>query len=522
MQKNISRSHDSRRFVRVFMLLSALAILAGAILLNARTKGREATPEAAAASTDRKVSSAYKNRALLPALSSPHGFEDTSAALTGNVYGADGVPIPGASVVAMTFEIAGNIPSKAASAQSDERGHFQLALPEGTYQISAVKEGYGPSAASAHTGGPISLVLPKSGVITGHVYDEQDQPVRHFTIDVIPSVLGDQPTPPPLWSGTFDSPDGSFRLDQLPAWGVIIKASAADYAPAISSEITALPREPAEVTLTMERGCVLLGKVEDRQGTPLPRVVVNAEARVVEGIFVDPAVQAAEHVKTGADGAFRLEHVPLGEVTVRAYDGHNAVAALTLQIADCSVLEPAKLVMSRGGSVAGVARLQDGTPLAGARVSLTGRSIGVVNTTSGSDGRFRFDEIADGAVRLELDYEGRTTQMSVGVSDGAVTDQDITLADRGEAELRGRITAAGRPLSGIQIQVARNQGLDRGIAVYRPVTDADGNYALSSIAPGSYVIGVLSTTKAGSVHVTADALATVNLDVAPTPSDDGR
>jgi Carboxypeptidase regulatory-like domain len=521
MQKIISRRESSRRFVRFFMLLSALAILVGAILLFARSKGRGATPEAAATSTDKKGSSAYKNRAVLPARSSPHEFEDTSASLTGNVYGSDGVPIPGASVVATTFEIAGNIPSKAGSVESDEHGHFKLPLPEGTYQISAVKEGYGPSATSAHTGGPISLVLPRSGVITGHVHDEQDQPVRHFTIDVISSVMGDQPTPPPLWSGKFDSPDGSFRLDQLPSWGVIIKASAADYAPAISPEITAQPGEPSEVTLTMERGCVLLGKVEDGQGAPLPRVVVNAEARVVEGAFVDPAVQTAEHVKTGADGAFRLEHVPLGEVTVRAYDGDNAVAALTLQIADCSVLEPAKLVMSRGGSVTGVARLQDGTPLAGARVSLTGRAIGVVNTTSGSDGRFRFDEIADGAVRLELDYEGRATQVSIGVSAGAVTDQDITLADRGEAELRGRITASGRPLSGIQIQVARSQGPDRGIAVYRPVTDADGNYALSSIAPGSYVIGVLSTAKAGSVHIRADAAAIVDLDLAPTPSDDG-
>lgn len=523
MQRSIPRKIHSHRFIRIVLFLSALATLAGVVFLVTRTQGREAVPERTP-STDSKVPSAYRNRALLPALPSLNRPEETAPAITGNVYGTDGVPIPGATVVATTFEIAGNIPSKAGSVQSDERGRFELSLPEGTYQINASREGYGPTATSAHTGSPVSLVLPKSGVVKGRVYDEQNQPVRHFTIDVISAVLGDQPAPPPLWSRSFDSPDGSFRLDQLPSWGVILKASAPDHAPAISAEISVGPGETSDVDLTLARGCVLLGKVEDKEGTPLPRVVVDAEARLVEGAIVDPAVQTAEHVKSEMDGAFRLDHVPTGEITIRAYDGHNAVAARTVQISeDCSELAPVKLVMSSGGSVTGVARRQDGTPLAGARLSLTGRSIGVVNTTSDAEGRFRVDEIPDGSVRLELHHEGRATMMFVGVNDGAVTSQDITLVGEGTAELRGRITAAGKPLAGIQLAIASNQGRARGIGMYQPVTDGDGNYSVSSIPSGNYVIGVLSTTQGRSVHIEAEGVVTVDLDVAPaTASGEGN
>ena len=205
----------------------------------------------------------------------------------------------------------------------------------------------------------------------------------------------------------------------------------------------------------------------------------------------------------------------MGEVTVRAYEGGSAAASMTVQVFDCAKLDPVKLVMSSGGGVAGVALRQDGTPISKARLSLTARSIGVVNTISDEDGRFRFDEIPASPVRLDLRHEGRSTQLVVDVTDGEVTNQDITLSGDGTAELRGRVTASGKPLAGVQLVVAGNHGRKRGLGLYHPVTDAEGNYRVPSIQEGNYIVAVLSTNRGESVRLKDGEVVTMNINVAP-------
>lgn len=515
MQRPLLRASRSRFLNRKFLVLSVVTILAGVILLFARGKPGEAHDDGASPSAARKQKTAYRNRSVVQAPRLPGRPEESKTAITGHVYGTDGIPIPGATVVAATFEIAGNIPSHALSVRSDQEGRFELPLKEGTYQLIASKEGYGPTATMAHTGDTSSLIMPRSGVIIGRIYDEQRNPVRHFTIDVISAVPGDMPTPPPLWSRSFDSADGSFRVEQIPGWEVLIRATAEGYATTLSPPIDLEREEVFDLEMTLTRGCVLSGRVEDREGAAQPRVLVDAEARLVSSALIDPSVPAAAHVESEMDGTFRLENVPEGEVTVRAYDGSSAAASITVQISDCEALAPVTLVLSSGGSLAGVARRPDGAPLSNARLSLIARSIGIVNTTSDEEGRFRFDEIPDGPARLELHHEGRGALLFVGVTEGEVTTQDITLFGDGASELRGRVTAAGKPLSGVKLMIAGNHGHERGMGMYHPVTDAEGNYRVPSMLPGNYVVGVLSTSEGRAVNVKDGDVATLNIDVSP-------
>src|SRR6185437_13734829 len=137
----------------------------------------EPKPAARAARTSGEVHSTYKNRAMIWQSAAKQQRAEQPK-ISGNVYSGDGMSLAGATILATTFDRAGNTPSTLGTVKSDEQGHFEIPLPDGTYQLNASLDGYGPTAATANAGDTVSLVLSKSGVLRGHVRDESGQPER--------------------------------------------------------------------------------------------------------------------------------------------------------------------------------------------------------------------------------------------------------------------------------------------------------------------------------------------------------
>jgi hypothetical protein len=302
----------------------------------------------------------------------------------------------------------------------------------------------------------------------------------------------------------------------------MVRAVTDDYAPGLSKPISVHGGDTRDVDLTLGAGCTLSGTVQDKRGEPLPGVLVNAEARVSAGSAMDPSLQASTQAQSGDDGGFTLEHVPKGTVLVRGYDGELAVTTATVEVGECDKLARVSLTMSAGGSVTGVARSADGAPLPGGRVTVTDRSIGFVNTPSDREGRFRFDTLPPGPIRIELEHQGQRTMTYVVVKDGETVKQDMTLFGGGNGEIAGRVTAGKKPIAGARLLVASNHGRDQGIAMYFPVTGADGSFHVPSVPEGNYLITVMSTTAGRGVRVTGGEVTTVDLDagfVTPTGDD---
>ncbi|WP_437737559.1 MSCRAMM family protein [Sorangium sp. So ce1335] len=520
MQQHSSPTSILHRYFARLLLLVLLAS-AAAVLLLARP-GAEGTLSASieAEGETPKKASTYRNRAVLRPAAPPGPRDPERPRIVGGVYDTDGNALAGATVIATTFEIAGNIPSAAGSVKSDERGRFELSLPDGTYQLKADLAGYGPTNAVAHGGDTVSLVLSRSGVITGRVLDERRAPVRRFTIDVLSDIPDDVPAPPPMYSSTFDSPDGSFRIDQIPLWDVILKVTAEEHAPTFSDSLYVEAGDTATVELSLSRGCPLSGRVEDQEGTPLPGVFVDAEARLGTSSLSELAMKSSADVQqtqTGEDGTFQLDHVPTGDVRVRAYDGSHAVTTLAMAISDCGKVEPVKVVMSPGGSISGVARREDGSPIPGAKLTLLARSIGFVSAMTDAEGRFHVDDLPDGMTRIELREGTRATMVSVNLKQGESVKRDISLFGAGTGELRGRVTAGDRPLAGIQLIIATNRGRARGFERHMPVTDQDGAFRVPSLAAGNYVISATGTAVGQAVSVDEGGVTAANLDVTPRP-----
>ncbi len=512
MGRRSSNNLASKQSSRPLLWLGALLLFAAALVGFARSKSHGPATGAAPGGSG-AARQGYSNRSISQRPWGGRGGLAESPAIKGVVYDAEGHPLRDAAVTASTFEIAGNVPTPAGTARSDELGRFELPLREGTYQLSAGLTGYGPAGATAHTGDTIALVLPESGVISGRVLDEHGNPVSHFVIDVIVASPGDMPASPPVFSRRFDSLDGAFRVTELPSWDVVVRAAAEGYAPTYSTDISVPVGATRSLDLTLSRGCSLTGKVEDAAGAPAARVFVDAEAQLGVGAVGELSVQTANQTQTEDDGSFRLQNVPKGAVTVRAYSDDSAVMTASIEVGDCAQLSPLKMVMSAGATLSGVARSEEGAPIAGARLTLMARTTGFVSTATDAEGRFRFERLPPGRARLELSHEARGVQQFVKMEAGKETHIDLTVAASGTGHLRGRITAGGKPLAGAQLMVASNLGRGKGLGVFYPVTGSDGTYHLEDLPRGPYAVSVVSTPVMHGATIKADETATVDLDV---------
>lgn len=504
-------SHRWRRAWPVGCLL--VALLAILLVCSRPVTSPVSTPAPGAAEGQ---APRYQNRAQFHRAEALADEAPATPAIRGTIYDMEGAVVEGAVVSAATFQIAGNIPTMAGSVESDAQGRFELRLPDGSYYLNGGKEGYGPAIVVARSGDDIGIVLPQSGVVQGHVYNERHEPVKRFTIDVLPLARDSMAAPSPLWSQRFDGPDGSFRIDRLPRTPSFLRATAEDHAASFSSTLNLEPGTTKELDLTLTSGCTLVGTAVDEQGKPAPSVFVDAEARKGAGMMGNASIDAASQAETDREGRFRLEHVSRGEILVRGYDGSHAVTTVAVQVADCDAQEPIKLTMSSGGAVTGVVRRGDGTPLPGAKLTLSHRSIGYLHALSDAEGRYRFDQLPATLLRLEVQESGHHTMVNVLVKDGESVEKDIALFGQGQGEIRGRITAGGKPLRGIQVHVATARAA-KTMDIHLPTTDEDGMYRVTGLADGTYLLLVSSTFRSSVANVEAGQVATADIDVAAAP-----
>lgn len=518
MNSNLQPRRAPRRVPRILGLTLLLFVLAVLMFLARPRSGPIPAGEMTGARPVVTPTSADRPQLRRPPLWGPLTPRPptTGPTVSGIVYDTGGHPVEGVTLAAMTFEVVGNVPGIVGRAESDRSGHFSLPLPEGTYQLQGSKSGYASGTALARTGEPVSLVLPGGGTIDGHVYDEQHRPIERFDLDVMPAVPGHLAALAPLWSGHFERADGAFTAAPVPAARVVIvKVSAAGRAPAFSSQIMLKPGQTRSIDLTLPRGCVLRGRVVDPRRAPVAYALLDAELQVAAGMG-SGAVQAANQIQSDAEGRFQIEHVPLGDVVVRAYDDHHAVTLTKVPVKSCERLEPLQVTLSAGGSLRGVARTGDGAPLADARLTVSHRAIGFLTTRTDARGNFLLARLPAASLRVELESAGQTMMRYVTVKEGEEAHQDLVVPAAGEGEIHGRVTAGGHPMAWVQLQVASSLG-PGVLAIHRVSTEANGSYRLPHLRPGAYLVNLISTTRAEKVVLQPGGVASLDLDVIPPP-----
>jgi hypothetical protein len=137
-------------------------------------------------------------------------------------------------------------------------------------------------------------------------------------------------------------------------------------------------------------------------------------------------------------------------------------------------------VTEEGAVITGKVVGEDGKPVAGVKVSVSGL---VVEAETGSDGAFKLTGLPEGAWELVFEKEGYTTATTtVSVAKGEAKDAGtVKIVKTGSVS--GRVLIEGETqFGGTKVSIKELPGIS-------PVTTADdGSFTISGVAPGTYTV----------------------------------
>lgn len=273
-------------------------------------------------------------------------------------------------------------------------------------------------------------------------------------------------------TGAETDEKGTFLLEGLPPGEAItVLVRAAGYQPQSLDIDLAERDEHALLTITLQRGLVIAGRVVDEAGAPRPGVQVECTAATMTTGgelmgFVPPTT-------TSAEGRFRFEGVGAGQWQVVARNDEGATAREVVEAGRDDVVLRLTLPGSLRGRVVG----EDGAPLAGAEVRLLGAREGKQATADGL-GAFHLTGLAPGGAQVTAVAKGWAPDRKQVTIEAGRTAQVELMLKRGGA-------VVGRVLGLSAAELGRCQ-VSAGGATATP--DASGAFRLEGVATGSQVV----------------------------------
>jgi hypothetical protein len=402
-----------------------------------------------------------------------------ASTLTGHVVDADGKPVPSATV-----ELVSQIHDMRATTCDDE-GAFTLEVEEpGQYRVRAKKNELGVLVTQ--------VTAPAEGLV--FKLEALGRLDVHVTGDRVPlkgsyvTVYGNGPN---VEDGTTSPTDehGVANFAGLHGGDYMVNVEQQGYQRTQPWRVKLSVGDRLEVTIALEKGVEIAGKVVDESGKPLPNVGIRAEEEATDAGERNPL----ESAYTDEDGAFTLQGLGPGRVyEVTAYaDDHSLKAPLKVKAPQGSLvirLDPMPQVRGRVVDEGGAAI---------AKFRVDGREI------EAPDGRFSVarEKDADGHVIVTVDADGYQL---------VTVDKEFT-QDLGDVTLKKAPTisgvvvdSSGQPVSGADVTC--DQCIDSAQTGY------DGHFSLAATAePPETTITATRLNQRAHQKVTAGQNVTVTL-----------
>jgi protocatechuate 3,4-dioxygenase beta subunit len=270
------------------------------------------------------------------------------------------------------------------------------------------------------------------------------------------------------------APDGSFRIDGLPASGTVDLSlntwdTAGSASPFVATPLKGVPIGSDGVVLTVSRGVHIRGTVVDADGAPVPNVFLQAAGGSGEGFGA----------QTDATGAFTLGAVRPGPYTLTVHRPTGGVAASDVKVDAPS--DGVRIVVPRARKIVGRVVGAGGKPVHLAVYAPGGKGSDsqVGWGQSGSDGRFSLEVSGDGPFRVNAmleDRYGRAERVTPG------TDVELPLVVG--LEITGVVEPEARSAVGTYV-MAEGDGWQGGASC-----DADGAFRVRGLPPGRYTLKI--------------------------------
>jgi protocatechuate 3,4-dioxygenase beta subunit len=424
-------------------------------------------------------------------------------ALAGFVRNGKGEPVVGAQVSSFAIDA-----GPRGTATTDPEGRFRLDGfgSDRAVMLSVTAEGYAPVRREVTPPSEdLAIVLKTTGTIRGRVEDAgSNQPVTDFSASYRAPRTGGFGGGMQIRMGgdtekSFQSPDGTFELTDVPAgkWNVI--ASAAGYRPAEVAGIEIGEGETKEgVILSLKKGASVSGRVLDpRRGTGVPNASVSwsQDSGQRPGIAMLARLAGeSTAVATDADGRYRVDGLPAGKITITAEHPDYLGASRQVEVDDEATVD---LTLSVGGSIAGSVVGKDGrSALPGAAVTLDvpggGLRVEEESTRTDAAGGFLFEHLKPGRYRLSAQSNaGGTASKEVVLAESQPL-EGVLLQMQGGAVILG--TVSGLPagqLGGVRISAYAQNYEDNTI------TGGDGRFTLNDVPAGVVRVGAMTAVLSG-------------------------
>ncbi|MFD0960053.1 S-layer homology domain-containing protein [Paenibacillus chungangensis] len=309
--------------------------------------------------------------------------------------------------------------------------------------------------------------------------------LRHYQPQVVQEVV----------DTTINVADGSYSID--------LASSFADPA-GDALTITAVSSDPAILTVQVNGNQLMLTPIASGTATvtatalnPQGAVVTDsfivtvAPAGTVTGAVYGPgnspisgaSVSIGEiSVVTDAEGQFTLTDIAPGShtVTVSSAGYHNGTATVTVTAGQS--VSTGNIVLAQvhtTGTVTGAVYGPDNSPINGASVS-----IGEISVVTDAEGQFTLTDIAPGSHTVTVSsagYHNGTATVTVTAGQSVSTGNIVLAQVHTTGTVTGAVYGPGNsPINGASVSIGE-------ISV---VTDAEGQFTLTDIAPGNQTINV--------------------------------
>ena len=511
---------------------------------------------------DRDAPQTINVRLALQAL----GAGESETTVAGIVRGARGEPLAGALVWAevpglpRAFLRIGFFGSRDAETRTADDGTFTLPAPQFgnmSFAVLASLPGYataraGPFAANPGENGRtfVELSLGRGASIAGRVTSAVDGApiagarIRLWRDPQVPdeTTLFTQLLPRTEGEATYSGGDGAFRLRRIEPGAYWIEARAQGHAAKTLGPIQvapehgaaegdrAAPESPAvSIDIALEAGASLAGRVVDAEGGGLPGVEIVAlpvterdgALRDADNEIVLAGALGAAQTVTGADGAYRLEHLPAGTFHVLARARGFEPAWLSPVVPGQPVPDLALLPC---GSIAGRVRdAETGQPVAEFSVSFEWRNaVGEfqaahrygrdVRDDAGwfaCEGMHAGDWLVSVASETHLPWRGETN-----LAPGGTIELDIAL-NPGRRIEGAVVRPDGTPIPDAALRIRLVSRPNWGGQERRTRSGDDGAFVGAGLEPGAYRI---EATHPGFYAEESEAAANVDLDAAEVAS----
>ena len=300
--------------------------------------------------------------------------------------------------------------------------------------------------------------------------------------------------------GAILDADGRFEIrgvDAAPPYRLVVASDR--LANQVVGDLTLDAGRDEHLSVTLDRGGSLAGRVVDQQGAPVADAEVVASSIALFGL---PTNEVAE-AKTGPDGLFELAHVPQGEIQVRARaQGYLDSSSTRIDVVSGRHRDGILLELDQGAQVAGRVVFADGTPAAEVEVNLSFDPAAMVGmaafgaahgaegkATTDAEGHFRIGGLGRGPFLVRAEVDDQAARLD-GVEPG---DEKLLLTLRPQPGIHGVVLdPEGRPVPAFRLTL-ENDDLPfwmGGDTIVQSVEDEGGAFSLTGLHSGAWLLSV--------------------------------